>query len=446
MAALAAFVVLVMFAGGSARADNLSLIFLRPLSCGFLAYALLAGSSDHYRSVRVPLALLGGLAILIFSQLVPLPHSIWADLPGHGDYAEAAELAGIGPAWRPLTLSPSRTLNSFLALFVPFAALCLATIQPRQNEDYPVVVLVAAATLSAVWALLQLSGLSDATYLYAVTNKGAAVGLLANRNHQSVLLGASLPFLAHLYLVICQRASRDTGGGVILLAIASLMVFVSLSTGSRAGFIAVGIGIVLSCIILAPQFAAGKGSEAARRVVRRVVGVIFVVGLALVLTPILLGRMLALERLWSTEPIEELRVAILPQVLDMIGDSFPTGTGFGTFELVYYKYEPLTALSRYYINHAHNDWLEIVLEGGALTIVLLGLFLGWIVKRALMLARAAQRNLAWSRGLACLGFIIICGLASFVDYPLRTPIFSALFAICCIVLARSNPNVRARSG
>ena len=47
------------------------------------------------------------------------------------------------------------------------------------------------------------------------------------------------------------------------------------------------------------------------------------------------------------------------------------GTGFGTFVPVYQTAESLSGISPAILNHAHNDFIEIVLEGGIPAIALL---------------------------------------------------------------------------
>ena len=51
--------------------------------------------------------------------------------------------------------------------------------------------------------------------------------------------------------------------------------------------------------------------------------------------------------------------------VEIIKDSFPIGTGLGTFSTVYRRYEDPSRVTRQFANHAHNDYVEAVLELGA---------------------------------------------------------------------------------
>ena len=53
------------------------------------------------------------------------------------------------------------------------------------------------------------------------------------------------------------------------------------------------------------------------------------------------------------------------------------GSGLGTFEKVYRMAEDPAKVDRYYVNHAHDDYLELAVETGLPGIILMLLFLGW---------------------------------------------------------------------
>ena len=63
----------------------------------------------------------------------------------------------------------------------------------------------------------------------------------------------------------------------------------------------------------------------------------------------------------------ELRFDTWPQVLAAASDYLPFGSGVGTFQPVYQSVEPLSMLQSAFWNHAHNDYLELWLETGWLS-------------------------------------------------------------------------------
>src|SRR3546814_8158382 len=77
-----------------------------------------------------------------------------------------------------------------------------------------------------------------------------------------------------------------------------------------------------------------------------------------------LFRAESVRRAFEIDPGQDLRTPGLPTVLSMIAAYFPAGAGFGGFDPIFRLHEPLQLLKPPYFNHAHNDFLEIVLDGG----------------------------------------------------------------------------------
>jgi O-antigen ligase len=437
--ALAVIMGLFLLTGGGSRFDVVSLAVLRPVAVLAIAYALTVGLWEQFAPLKTPLFLLVGLMVLIASQLIPIPATVWSHLPGREVYVHAAQVSGVDQAWRPTTLSAARSLNSLFALSVPLAALLLAGLQSRQYEEQVVWLVAALGLASAVWGVFQLLAPGSVLYFYSITNNGP-VGFFANRNHQAVFLAAIVPFLVHLAL---ENGARHKLGLIPILALggAALMILVALVTGSRAGLLSLILSFAMSAVMVIGRWSGGPKGRRSARAGMAVAGGIAGLGIIVAIL-FLFGHGLAFERLYSTSTAEEGRYQVLPTLLVMVRDLFPVGGGFGSFDLIYYHYETLGVLSQYYLNHAHNDWLEILIEGGLATAALLLIALAWMLRRTLSVVRNSERGSRWSRQLAALTFVLILGLASFFDYPLRTPSIAAVFAVCCSLLAEREGQAR----
>jgi O-antigen ligase len=123
----------------------------------------------------------------------------------------------------------------------------------------------------------------------------------------------------------------------------------------------------------------------------------------------------------------------------MLAEFMPVGSGFGSFDPVFRGFEPDSSLDVRFFNHAHNDLLELAISGGAIALLLLAVFVVWWIVRSWAAFRP-YRNRARSALVARAGAIMIAilFLASLVDYPLRTPLMAAIFAVAAAWLARSD--------
>ena len=418
--------VLCMLGGGASRADVASLVYLRPAAILCVALLLILPGRKDFTLVRVPLILLGAFAALMALQLIPLPPGLWASLPGHDRYLEA-NLAS-GAIWRPLSLTPDLTINSLLTLVFPLAGLLAYAAMPPEHRIRLLPVLIFAACASALFGIVQVTGdPRGAAFLYNVTHEGSSVGFFANRNHQAALLAAAFPMLRIWTLMPHPDPSYRRMRAWIALGIGMLLVPLLLITGSRAGVLLGAVGIAAAFLMSPWRRHGGGGYRTAGRA-----ALFLLAPLALAALVILLGRALSIDRLASLENLTaELRLEYAPVTLDIARDFLPLGTGFGAFDAVFRGYEADNMLSPQYLNHAHNDLIELAITGGLPALILLLLFVLWFGRQS---ARALRHKVTGAPALlARLGaaMILMFFLASLVDYPLRTPLLALIFAMLC---------------
>ena len=419
--------------GGGARSDVQSLVILRPISAIMLGYALWGLTWGQVRPYRFLVFFLVVVALFVGAHLIPLPPQIWMQLSGRDVIAAVDQAARIDMAWRPISMAPSQTWNALYALVVPFAMLALMLRLTRDERFSLIPLLTLIGLFSGFMGLLQVIGARDGPlYFYNITNYGSAVGLFANRNHQAVMLACLFPVLAvyastGLNTVEQFRLRGALAGGAALFLVPLLLV-----TGSRIGLVVGLVGLLLSALLYRqPQFA-----RSAKRKIRRfnlgyLVAGALVFGIA-VLT-FLMSRAEAFDRLLTGDGAEDLRFAVWPVILEMSEKYFPIGSGIGTFVEAYQIDEPLLLLDQEYLNHAHNDWLEILLTGGAVAALLAGVAtVAWIRSAYLLLASSDSHRRDVVLGKLGASIILMLALASFGDYPLRAPSLTAMFVIAAV--------------
>lgn len=441
----AAFIALVFLTGGGSRDDVMSLIVLRPAAALFAAYALTVAGEGDFARIRVPLLLLLALGGWMIVQLIPLPYGVWSALPGRGPIAQMDVVVGLGEIWRPITLSPAKTMNSLGSLVVPVAGLMLFAVQDESARRRILPMMLIAAVATALMGIGQIaSGGTGPLYLYATTNEGDAVGLFSNRNHNAVFLATTLLIDAYLFSEWWRlRRGTPSLAPIAIAAAALLVVATLLVNGSRAGLLigvlAVGgaIGLFLNSIEYRRHGHALPPSK------RNWLPAVIVIVLAALMAAAF-SNSAAFGRLATLKASDELRGQILPQVMQMASDHWVFGAGFGSFEHAYRPYEASQWLRPEYVNNAHNDTLQWIIEGGLPAILIALGFALWLFRAALAQWRARAKNGPRTRMAAmALGVLLLLLLASALDYPLRVPSLM-VYAVLMVALIADPPEPKAK--
>ena len=361
-------------------------------------------------------------------QLIPLPFFLWSEFPGRQFVITSFGAAGLNPSWMSITLSPAATLNSFLAM-LPAFALFLATLTlPPGDRRKLVIALIGLGLCSVLLGLAQISqGPESSLYFLKDSNLGSAVGLFANRNHFAALLFCCMPFVS-AWTIWLVRSGTINGfsaalGSIFIYGILILGLAIS---GSRAGILLAMLAM-FSALFLIWGRSLSKSSDAASK------AIIFagVIGMMVIVEFGLIGIM----RFVQQDAIDQKRLEIARTSLRIGADMAPLGSGLGTFVPVYGMYEAPQTLGTGMINYAHNDWLQLWLEGGAGAAVLLGAFFLWYATRTFYVWRWGGNSLDDLLPRAASLVIALLLIHSLVDYPLRSTALMCVFAVACGLMA-----------
>lgn len=432
------FALAVALLGGSSRPDAVQIAALRPLSALFLIPALYLLTVEQVSRARFLVAILGVLAIWMALQLIPLSPSVWQSLPDRDIIADLDRMTGLEGMWRPLSLVPTRSYNALAAIIVPVSALVIALAARLRLAD--ILMLIAMLGFAdAVLGIAQVvTGQSSPLYYYASTNEGFPVGIFANENHSAVFSSLTLLVIARLGFdkpLFAEIRGQGQGVRILLAAVYLVVLFAVMISGSRFGILAALIAIASSAAMF---YVFNQASNAATKRQRHTsplqkwanrnqrkltAGLIIIVAAPVVLIG-MSENAPGVEGVFSESVLEDLRWQLWPTLQTMMATHWLFGTGFGSFEEVYHIYEPTALLLPVFVNHAHNDFAQLLIEGGLPAVALAAALLVWLLLGLLGIVRAggAKRAIAlfWATAIA-----IVIG-ASAIDYPLRIPAFQAI--------------------
>lgn len=425
--ACAGFLLLALLLGGATREEVIA-----PDMVGLLALPLLGWAIWRLRdrklekTERLAFAILAGCFLVGVIQLIPLPPALWTALPGRGPIVADLAVAGVPPGWAPISLRPQATVSALLAL-IPAAALFLAT----RTLDQPgrrrlVLLILGVAVASAVVGGLQVIGGSESPLrFYAVTNPEPAVGFFSNRNHLAALFVCVVPFAT---LEALEAAARRPAGRVriaLMLALILLAAAGVAMTQSRAGALLLGLGLLGG---VAMAWRAGLAKGRGRLILA---GGVMLLALGALSAPILFAG--TFDR-FEGGFTGDLRLRAAQVAAGAAWTYAPFGSGLGSFVPVYMMHETPAAMQNTYVNHAHDDWLELLLEAGLLAAAVMAAFMVWFGRLALRAWRRHRTSDGAGGGTAARAASLVIGLLlahSLVDYPLRSPAMMCVFALAC---------------
>lgn len=439
-------VVCSLLLGGGTRGGFLSdailqLLAIPPLliavSCLVESRSLQAGAR---RDISWILAFCCAIALVPLIQLIPLPPSIWTHLPGRGEIAQLMSLLGGDMPWLPISLSAHSTWLSALSLLPPMAVF-LATIQLGYLERrYLSLLIIAVGVVSVFVGLTQVAqGQASPLRFFSITNPTEAVGFFANRNHFAALLYAVLAFAAvwaidASFKIQTWSDLRTLASSRVATLTAIFLVFIIVVAGEAIGRSRAGLALTMVALLSAFALAFADPRRPAGAKANKFL-------FAAIVAAVLLSLQFALYRIldrFGTDPLELARGTFAHVTVAAASAFMPFGSGSGTFVPVYQLFERAPDLiPDTYVNHAHDDFLEIWLETGIVGPIMICVFLVWWGIASVKLWRAPHGDMhAFDCTLARAATVVIGLLLahSLVDYPLRTGAIMAVFAVCCAYL------------
>jgi len=439
IAEVAAALLLVgaMVFGGGSRGAGDAVVHLLAIPALWLAITRWTRAEHHAtatathvhagRAARWFAYWLTAAALLVVLQLLPIPVSLFARLPQRADVLADLQQAGMQRAWLPTTLDVWGTVRSGLAL-ATFAAMALLamTLSQAARRRLLTLALLLAVPMALLGFAQAAAGQAPGLRFHDYHHPMGAIGLFANRNHFADLLGMLLPF-ALLFAVQAQSRQQRALAMAWYALIVILMLAIALSF-SRAGIALAALAVATILVLLRPQ--GGRS----RHLMPLLAFGIAALGIATYAWSGIVDRL-------ALDPLADLRWQYLHYGREALAAWWPVGSGFGTFRDVYAPFEPVSAMTNVHALHAHNDLLELLIEGGAMGLILLGGLIALLVGSFSKIRNSLQYESLNARRLhlACTVSCVVPLLHSLVDYPLRTLAIAVPFGLALSVALVTGP-------
>jgi O-antigen ligase len=277
----------------------------------------------------------------------------------------------------------------------------------------------------ALFAVLQSLGSNGKLYWLRTPDLGGWIyGPYVNHNHYAGLMEMLAPIPLVLALTRYVHGTRR----VLAATAAACMISTVFLSGSRGGMLAIAIELAILGAFLMNRHNARRSGL--------VLGAVLVISFGLLAW---LGGGELTERMASigTEARQEVsggtRLAIARDGLRMFAEKPVIGWGLGTFPEVYPQYR--TFYTNFFVNAAHNDYVQILVETGTLGFAIMLWFVVVLCRHAARKLKHWHSDLNGALALATLLGVIGILVHSALDFNLQIPANASIFYAWSVLAA-----------
>jgi O-antigen ligase len=303
--------------------------------------------------------------------------------------------------------------------YLSYGAILFVSVQVFRREERArqfFLVLAVFGFLMALFAILQ--NATAPGMLYWVRKPrypGWIFGTYVNHSHYAGLMELLTPIPVVLTLSDrFTRAKRAMFGFTALIMAGSLVL-----SQSRAGM----ISLALELLFLGMVVLRSHRKQSAMRALA-------LVTLALVVFIAWYGSSAIFARFQSTQNVQQdsaQRLRIVKDSLPMVAQRPILGWGIGNFPVAYPQFR--TFYTDYYVNQAHNDYVQFLVECGLVGAVAVLLFVVMLFWNCFRRVRGWQERLHPALCLAALTGCVGLLVHSFADFNLQIPANAVLFYV-----------------
>ncbi len=394
----------------------------------------------------------------MFVQTIPLPPFIIRWLAPHIFYTYQPVLdlsgvvQGISPDhWIPLTVNRKASLFEALRLS-SYALFYLLTVQILTSSKKLLITVKAVSWLAlsiALLAFLQRITAPETLFWFRQLAGGkTAFGPWVYKNHYAGFMVMLCPLvLSHFFMYrptmehlstikekILSFFSEKGAATHLMMGFGTIVILASVFlTQSRGGILSIICSLLLFFILFFRQ------QERVEKLplLMILIGVLVIVGWQ------------SWEPIWErfgiiidneTGVVQDDRLLIWKDCLQILADFPLTGTGFGTFVDIFPSYKTIPDHLLY--EHAHNDFLEVLTDGGAIAGILALWFISSVLKTGYRNILLRQDNFSVILGLGTLSGLVGLLVYSIFDFNLHNGANGLYFAFFCGLLVSAGTTRR----
>ncbi|MDA8088291.1 MAG: O-antigen ligase family protein [Nitrospiraceae bacterium] len=344
-------------------------------------------------------------------QILPLPAFVLSVLQPRTVYLSVLD-PSVAPAFHGITLYAFPTETALARLIIYLMIFFMAALLPEQGGAVYAVLkaLSGFGFILALFGIIQhVAGNGKLYWLRPLSHGGNPFGPFVDRDHFAGYINMLIPLSLAVSL-----ASRKIEKKMLFAFFSLIMTFSVFLTLSRGGVMAFISGLAVFSILVVPR-SKRNGSKW-----QSVILITFAMSLA---SFVLYAGVSPLVERFSADGISDgQRILAWKGTLAAFRDFPIFGTGLGTFRYVFTFYQP-PGLHHYW-SHAHNDYLELLLEEGAAGFLTGAVFIFTVLRQ--VFKRAWEGKQAYLQA----GFassLVTIGVHSLVDFNLHIPSNSILF-------------------
>jgi putative inorganic carbon (HCO3(-)) transporter len=397
------------------------------------------GLAKYKTSILIWLAFL----FICLLQILPLPASL-IELISPNRLSNHLNLASPMP-WYYLSTDLGQSQISFiksLGYFCVFLS-CLVLIDNEKHIRRLLLVLLLSGTFQAIYGVLEVLSGSGFSLVFDFPINGPATGSFVYKNHFAnfllLCLSAGIGLMVIDIEINKSQQSRDWRISLISTLLSSktlvrlclaIMVIALVMSRSRMGnvaFFSAIIGVSVFTLLLDRKKSKGLG--------------ILIVSM-LIIDLFIVSQWFGLDkvqqRLAATSLSQEKRDEVVLDSLPIVKNHPIIGTGAGSYYSVFPGYKKSIINSFY--DHAHNDYLQMLIEYGVLGFVFLGLLVLFSFIKAMTALKKNASPISKGTAFACLLAFLGMLIHISVDFPLQAPA-NAVYFVIFIALSMVSTNI-----